>query len=225
MPAVFKKSVSYLLNKFLALNNVIVVSYNDDMLGGKNVISFISGLKDEKILTLDLHEAAFLNSLAKSVGKIKGDFAEVGVYKGGSAKVLCSSKGDKNLFLFDTFEGLPKPSDIDKRFWEGEYKASLEEIKHSFRECSNAHFIKGVFPGSARFLGDRKFSLVHLDVDLYKSVYDSLDFFYARMNAGGIILSHDFQLNGVRKAFEDFFKNKPETVIGVMGSQCIVVKL
>ena len=48
MPAVFKKSVSYLLNKFLALNNVIVVSYNDDMLGGKNVISFISGLKDEK---------------------------------------------------------------------------------------------------------------------------------------------------------------------------------
>ena len=35
--------------------------------------------------------------------------AEVGVYQGVSAKLICEAKGDKELHLFDTFEGLPDP--------------------------------------------------------------------------------------------------------------------
>ena len=44
---------------------------------------------------------------AKITGKVTGDIAEVGVYKGGSAKIICSAKGDRHLHLFDTFAAFP----------------------------------------------------------------------------------------------------------------------
>ena len=49
-------------------------------------------------------------SLAKAQSKRPGDFAEVGVYQGGSARVICEAKGSKRLRLFDTFSGLPEDS-------------------------------------------------------------------------------------------------------------------
>ncbi len=45
--------------------------------------------------------------------KIKGELAEVGVYKGGSAKLICEAKGNSILHLFDTFEGLPNVGEND----------------------------------------------------------------------------------------------------------------
>jgi len=46
------------------------------------------------------------------------------------------------------------------------------------------------------------------------------------MNKGGIILSHDYiDVASVKKAIDDFFKDKPETVIELSGSQCMIIKL
>ena len=67
---------------------------------------------------------------------------------------------------------------------------------------------------------------VHLDVDLYKSTLDCLKFFYPRVNKGGIIISHDYpSVNGVKKAFDEFFKDKPEPIIRVSYNQCLIVKI
>ena len=60
--------------------------------------------------------------------KIDGDIAEVGTYRGGSAKLICEAKGEKKLHLFDTFEGFA-PADSE----------SDDEIKdHRFRDTSIA---------------------------------------------------------------------------------------
>jgi O-methyltransferase len=73
---------------------------------------------------------------------------------------------------------------------------------------------------------DVRFSFVHLDVDLYKSTYEALDFFYPRMTAGGILISHDYvSSQGVTQSFADFFKDKPETPIELIGYQAMFVKL
>ena len=64
-------------------------------------------------LLLEDIEAYYIFMAVKRTQKVPGDIAEVGVYKGGSAKIICSAKGDKSLHLFDTFEGLPKVDDID----------------------------------------------------------------------------------------------------------------
>jgi hypothetical protein len=46
------------------------------------------------------------------------------------------------------------------------------------------------------------------------------------MSSGGIILSHDYVIaDGVRKAFDEFFAHKAETVLELTGNQCLVVKL
>ena len=39
----------------------------------------------------------------KATRKLSGDIAEVGVYRGGSAMIICEAKGNKKLHLFDTF--------------------------------------------------------------------------------------------------------------------------
>ncbi|MDP3734124.1 MAG: TylF/MycF/NovP-related O-methyltransferase, partial [Nanoarchaeota archaeon] len=82
-------------------------------------------------------------------------------------------------------------------------------------------FYKCFFPDTANVLKEKTFSFVHLDVDIYSSTQACLDFFYSRMEKGGIILSHDYaQAAGVKKAFQEFFHDKPESIIELAESQC-----
>ena len=53
-------------------------------------------------------EAYHIYMASKITRKVPGDIAEVGVYKGGSAKIICSAKGDRALYLFDTFPACQK---------------------------------------------------------------------------------------------------------------------
>ena len=171
-------------------------------------------------------EAYQLFNTVKRAAKVNGDIAEVGVYKGGSAKIICEAKGDKALHLFDTFDGLPDLCGVDdpKEFHKGQYSCSYDNVKLYLNEYSNVHFYKGLF-FVADPVQDKRFSFVHLDVDLYTSTLSCLKFFYPRMTLGGVIISHDYtSVAGVRKAVDDFFKDKPEPIIDLTGSQCLIVK-
>ncbi len=103
--------------------------------------------------------------------KVPGDIAEVGVYKGGSAKIICSAKGEKHLHLFDTFEGLPKVEDIDMvwPFYEGKFAASCDGVKEYLKNDHNVFFYKGIFPVTLGPVKEKMFSMVNLDVDTYES--------------------------------------------------------
>jgi hypothetical protein len=183
--------------------------------------------KDTELLLEDI-EAYHIYMAVKTTRKVPGDIAEVGVYRGGSAKIICSVKGDKALHLFDTFEGLPKVDDIDMvwPFYEGKFAASYDSVRDYLKEDHNVHFYKGIFPATSDPVKDKKFSLVNLDVDCYESTKHCLEFFYSRMSRGGIIISHDYiTAPGVKKAFDDFFDGKIEPVLETAGSQCLVVKV
>jgi O-methyltransferase len=185
-------------------------------------------IRSETELLLEDIEAYHIYMAVKRTQKVPGDIAEVGVYMGGSAKIICSVKGDKALHLFDTFEGLPKVDEIDMvwPFYEGKFAASFDDVKNYLKHDKNVHFYKGIFPDTSGPIQDKKFSMVNLDVDCYESTKLSLEFFYSRMNPGGIILSHDYMTApGVKKAFDDFFEGKPEPVLETAGSQCLVVKV
>ncbi|MFA5414173.1 MAG: TylF/MycF/NovP-related O-methyltransferase [Methanoregula sp.] len=191
---------------------------------------FASALKkirsDTELLIEDI-EAYHIYMVVKRTQKVPGDIAEVGVYKGGSAKIICSAKGDKNLHLFDTFAGLPKVDEADMiwQFYEGKFAASLESVQAYLAVEKNVFLYKGIFPATSGPVKDRHFSLVNFDVDTYDSTKKCLEFFYPRMNPGGIIISHDYiTVPGVRRAVDEFFADKPEPVVETAGSQCIVVK-
>ncbi len=149
--------------------------------------------------------------------------------RGGSAKIICEAKGDKALYLFDTFEGLPRIDKIDSSgFSKGQFASSYGKVKNYLKKYKNVHIYKGVFPDTSEPIRNKQFSFVHLDVDTYKSTLDCLCFFYPRIVKSGIIISHDyFGAKGVKRAFDEFFKNKPELVelVGIESSQCLVKKL
>ena len=172
-----------------------------------------------------------ISQIARDVtSKISGDVIEVGVHAGRSALVLCESVPDTVLIhLFDTWEGLPEPTEIDddpgKK--KGQFKANFKVVRKKFSARKNVFLYKGVFPqDTSNAISDKKFAFVHLDVDWYKSTKDSLEFVYPRMSKGGAIMSHDYTtIPAVKRAFTEFFSARKEFVIPMSNSYCIVVKL
>ena len=205
--------------------NGFVLYYNDR--DRARVMELIRRIKNETEMLMHDHEAYNIYMAVERTAKIKGSIAEVGVYRGGSAKLICEAKKNKNLYLFDTFAGLPKLSARDnlKQFHRGQYVASFDKVKDYLKLYKKVYFYKGLFQNTVRALRCKKFSFVHLDVDIYQSTLDCLKFFYPRMCKGGIIISHDYlNSRGVKKAIDSFFANKPEPIIEI-GQQCMVVKV
>lgn len=191
---------------------------------GKKMVEIIK--KSEHNLTKP-NECFIIHSFVKTLSNLKeGEMAEVGVYNGETAIIIAEAKGDKELYLFDTFNGLPETQDEDKSFYEGQFKGSEEISKRRLSKYKNVHIYKGIFPkDTGHFIEDKKFSFVNLDVDLYKSTLECLKFFYPRMVNGGIILMHDYiwDLN-TKKAINEFFEGKPENVFELAESQAFIVK-
>jgi len=221
-----RKMLRKIINYALASKNGVVVFYNDSERA--KVFDLIKKINNETEMLLFDNEAYQLFMAVKKTEKINGDLAEVGSYRGGSAKLICEAKGDKTLHLFDTFEGLPELSQADnpKQFQKGQYSSTFEYVKDYLKNFKHVYLYKGLFPATAEPVKNKTFSFVNLDVDLYEATKASIEFFYPRMSKGGIIISHDYiSAPGVRKAFDDFFKDKPEPVIEMSGTQCLVVKV
>jgi len=154
---------------------------------------------------------------------IAGDFAELGVYKGFSAKLIHYYVPERTLHLFDTFEGFTKDCiNTEKNHTghavPGHYFSDtcLPEVQQYIAPMNtNIHFHPGVFPASipSDFF-DKKFAFAHLDADLYEPTKAALTFFYPRMTANGLLVIHDYNSwQGARKAVDEFFIDKLETPI------------
>jgi len=160
-----------------------------------------------------------------------GNIAEVGVYMGGSALVICKGAEGSIVDLFDTFEGMPKTDPVLDIHREGEFKASLEDVKMFLADCPNARFYPGFFPDSiahtAEEDGARQYSFVHVDVDIYQSAKDCLHYFYPRMILGGTIVFDDYSFRstpGVKTAIDEFLADKREKIIDINTGQGLLIK-
>lgn len=148
---------------------------------------------------------------------IDGDFAEVGVWEGHSARVLVDfcSEG-KILFLYDTFDGLPyHDSEFDNHHVTGEMVTSIDIVTEMLKDFADKiKILPGVFPQSASAQLNREFCFVNIDVDLYKATKDCLEFFYPRLVKGGVLIiqdDYDFvNTEGVTLAADAFLKDKVE---------------
>lgn len=171
-------------------------------------------------------ECYLVMSLARSMARLPGRFAEVGVYQGVTAKLIASVKGDRELHLFDTFEGLPPASDKDAGVHRlAQYACSLESVAKYLAGHDRIYFHKGLFPESTREVEESQYAFVHFDVDLYEGTLACLEYFYPRMTPGGVMISHDYGLlAGVQRAFQEFMADKPEPIFEQPTTQAFVVK-
>jgi O-methyltransferase len=151
---------------------------------------------------------------------IEGDFVELGVYKGTTAKLMHYYAPERKLHLFDTFEGFTERSVIQeqKNTWSSVSASNfsdttLEKVRHYISaQNQNVSFYKGYFPETIPDNFDAlKFAFVHLDVDLYEPTFKGMEYFYPRMSRGGIMLVHDYNAwLGARMAVDAFFADKNE---------------
>lgn len=192
----------------------------------KEDVRLLRSVRRERKCLNSAFECYTVLSLARTMSKLPGAFAEVGVYQGGTAKLMCEAKGDKPLLLFDTFEGLPPDSEHDPGCHkEHEFACSLEDVQAYLAGYEGVTYHKGVFPDSTAGVPEQRYAFVHFDVDLYEGTRACLEYFYPRMVPGGVLLSHDYgMLAGVAKAFDDFLEDKPEAVFEQATTQCMVIK-
>lgn len=166
---------------------------------------------------------------------IHGDFAELGVYKGYTAKLIHKYAPERKLYLFDTFSGFNKRgTDIENKKTGDSINAgqfadtSVELVTKYIEPNSNVHFFAGYFPDKLpKGFDQMKFALVHLDADLYDPILSGLKTFYDKMTAGGIIIIHDYNAwIGARTAVDEFFADKPEKPIPMpdKSGSAIIVK-
>ena len=164
--------------------------------------------------------------------KIAGDIVECGVWKGGSimaiAKTLLALKSyDKELYLFDTFEGMPRPTEFDisyndklaiKHFEERKIdnnssdwsRIELDEVKNNvFSTGYNKekfHFIKGKVEDTIQKNSPETISILRLDTDWYEFTRHELIHLFPRLVKGGVIIIDDYGYwKGAKKAVDEYF--------------------
>ena len=131
-------------------------------------------------------------------GNIPGDFAELGVYKGETARIIHLCAPERKLHLFDTFEGFPTKDLTEETGKAAGYTSqhfadtSEEKVRNYIGDHPNLIFHKGYFPASTVGLENKKFAFVSMDADLHNPTRAGLEFFYPRLSEGGVILIHDY---------------------------------
>ncbi len=171
----------------------------------------------EAIVSEDYFRFAILKLLCDEIksNNVEGVTAELGVYKGRFARCINKELPDKDLYLFDTYEGFPS-SDIDieveKDFIsKGEVPdysdTSVEEVLNAMPNPEKCIIRKGYFPDTVP-AESLKYSFVSIRCGLYKPVLEGLRYFYPNLSIGGYILLSVYNSpaiwKGVKKAVHEF---------------------
>jgi O-methyltransferase len=172
---------------------------------------------------------------------IPGSIVESGVWRGGSmmiAALTLQALGDcsRQLILFDTFEGLPKPNeteDVDlwghsaynewtrHRFTDESSDwaaASLEEVRANLLSTGypseNLTLIKGMVQNTLLETRLGKIALLRLDTDWYESTVCELQYLYPLLSENGVLIIDDYgHLRGQKKAVDEYFANRHEFLL------------
>ncbi len=166
---------------------------------------------------------------------LSGELAELGVYKGYTARLIHHYLPERSLHLFDTFSGF-SDSDLDSEKEATGYKiedglfsdTSVAQVREHIAPVNdNINFHVGFFPQTFNEeLATKRYAFVHMDMDLYEPTLAALKVFYPLMTPGGFIVVHDYNCwPGARKAVDEFFADKAEVPIpmpDVSGSSLIV---
>lgn len=146
--------------------------------------------------------------------RISGSVAEGGVFEGYFARKMNYCFPDRTLYLFDTFEGFDMRSlaaDHDvNRSYDINFFDDCCLDKNSFPHPEKVVIKKGFFPETAVGIDD-KFAFVNLDFDLYQPIFDGLNYFYPKLEVGGVILVHDYfseNFRGVESAVNKFCRDQ-----------------
>lgn len=195
----------------------------------------------------DLHKVFDIRSrciaeIAERVNGVEGAIAELGVYKGDTAAQLNMMFPERPLYLFDTFEGFDEADVAVERAEEfshakaGDFSdTSAEAVIRRMPFPDKCIIKKGWFPETVKGLEHVKFAFVSIDPDLYGPALAGLEFFYSKLNKGGVIVMHDYnntQFSGIKRAVSEFEKRLTDAgadplsmvPLGDLHGSCVIIK-
>lgn len=164
---------------------------------------------------------------------LDGETLECGVYRGGTAllaaETLHASEAARPLHLFDTFEGLPGGTPGLDRFEGGDLgDTSVEAVQALLDPYRFVRIHRGYIPQTFQGLDIERIAWAHIDVDLFQSVRDCIEYTYPRLVRGGYLIFDDYGFPscvGARRAVDEAFAGRPEVPLCLPTGQCLVVKL
>jgi len=186
-----------------------------------------------------------LNGLCEAVrylvsAGIEGDIVECGVWKGGSMMAVAQMLHqfgdlDRDLHLFDTYEGMPAPTDEDvslvgqsaserlqkelavdpSTLW---CESPLDEVKGHLATTNypsdRMHFVKGMVEDTIPGNAPEKIALLRLDTDWYASTLHELNHLFPRLVDGGVLIIDDYgHWQGARQAVDEYLAEKKVSIM------------
>jgi hypothetical protein len=165
---------------------------------------------------------------------VPGAIVECGVWKGGSMMaaaltLLRLEAADRDLYLFDTFQGMPPPTDEDvfsaydgyspMGFWRARRRSEGQSAWHyvpaaevraallSTRyPAERVHLVEGKVEDTLPAAAPEQIAVLRLDTDWYESTRHELEQLYPRLSPGGVLILDDYgHYEGARRAVEEYF--------------------
>ena len=148
-----------------------------------------------------------------------GTMAEVGVYHGNTARMMRMLAPEADLHLYDTFKGIVQADlGYPQAHRNGEFAASLENVKAVVGEGPHTHYHPGIFPETFHGVPLR---FVHSDTDTYSGTMATLKHMIPYLFGGGILVVDDYgwhQCPGVTQAVDQFLAG-PHRQLGYQQDQ------
>ncbi len=153
---------------------------------------------------------------------VPGDLIETGVWRGGATifmRALLKAHGvtDRNVWVADSFQGLPTPN-VRKYPWDfglyfSKFKTlavSADEVRSNFERYGllddQVRFLEGWFRDTLPTAPIDKLAVLRLDGDLYESTMDALVNLYPKLSVGGYAIIDDYVIPACAKAVKDYRK-------------------
>lgn len=137
--------------------------------------------------------------LAKQSASVEGAILEVGVWRGGTGCLLALAAPRRTVYLADTFAGVVNAGPQDTRYLGGEHADTSEDVARKLLASAgvaNAQILKGIFPSETAASVTGPIALLHVDVDVYQSAKDTVEWALPRLKSGATIVFDDYGFFG-----------------------------
>ena len=153
---------------------------------------------------------------------VPGAFVECGVWRGGSAMIMASVAGDsgdrRELWLYDTFSGMPEAGVHDRDFQDQapdlgnelvQAAARLEEVQRNLAFYDKTVFVSGKVEDTIPARAPAEIALCRLDTDWESSTRHELEHLWPLLSPGGVLIIDDYgHWQGARRAVDEFFAGR-----------------